>query len=267
MNIFTKTKRVFIYAALLALPILALLLPVNAEAFTGKACGGSCTDCHTLSNDEAAKLLNVDRFEATVDNVTMSEVKGLWKVEVLKDGQPIPLFVDFGKKFLIEGKFTPLEVLHQEKPKLDVSKIPVNDAVIMGDPNAKIKVIVFDDVDCPYCRKLHTEIKEIIKERPDIAFYIKLYPLPMHPNAYEKSLAIICADRSAKLLDDAMTGKELPKPTCKSDLIARNLAMGKQFGITGTPAIILPDGSLIPGYVKADVLVDLIDKSILEGNK
>ena len=102
-------------------------------------------------------------------------------------------------------------------------------------------------------------MKKVIKERKDIAFYIKLYPLPMHKDAYAKAKAIVC-EKSLSLLEDAFERKPLPAPKCESTAIDDNIKLAQKLGITGTLAIIMPDGRLIPGYLEADALIKQIDK-------
>ncbi|MBS1114562.1 MAG: protein disulfide bond isomerase, DsbC/DsbG-like, one heme-binding site [Nitrospirae bacterium] len=102
-------------------------------------------------------------------------------------------------------------------------------------------------------------MKKVIKERKDIAFYIKLYPLPMHKDAYAKAKAIVC-EKSLSLLEDAFERKPLPAPKCESTAIDDNIKLAQKLGISGTPAIIMPDGRLIPGYLEADALIKQIDK-------
>jgi thiol:disulfide interchange protein DsbC len=103
-------------------------------------------------------------------------------------------------------------------------------------------------------------MKKVIEKRKDIVFYIKMFPLPMHKEAYEKAKAIVC-EKSLTLLDDAFEKKQLPKPKCETSVIDENIKLGKKLGITGAPAIIMPNGSVIPGYKDADSLISLIDKS------
>lgn len=102
-------------------------------------------------------------------------------------------------------------------------------------------------------------MKKVIEKRKDIVFNIKMYPLKIHPNAYEKSRAIVC-EKSLSLLEDAFAKKQIPKPSCETTVIDENIKLGEKLGINGTPAIILPNGSLIPGYKDADSLISLIDK-------
>lgn len=241
----------------------AFALPSGkAHAFPAPAAGtaGKCSDCHVLNKEEASKLLKTDMFKAQVRDIRMSPVKGLWEVEVAQGDKVFVVFVDFSKKYLVEGRYTSLDELGESQPlkKVDVRKVPLDNAIVVGNPKAEKKVIVFDDPECPYCGKLHEEIKKIVAKRTDLAFYVKMYPLAMHPGAYEKSKSIVC-QKSVKLLDDAFAGKKLPKAECVTDEIDNNIKLAEELGISGTPAMILPDGRLLPGYVPGDTLLEIID--------
>ena len=250
-----------ILAAVLLISAAQVFSAGYAGAFEGKACGGDCVDCHTITKAEAGRLLKTDKFKATVTDIRMSPVKGLWQVELTRGDKRFRVHIDFAKKYLVEGPLdtTPLaEVGEQSLNKVDLSKIPLGSAVVFGNPKAKLKVIIFDDPDCGYCAKLHTEVKQILKKRSDVAFFIKLYPLATHPEAYAKSKAIVC-ENSPKLLEDAFAGKPIEKPKCDTTEVDDNIKLAGELGITGTPAIIFPDGRLLPGYVPAQALLDLLD--------
>ena len=103
-------------------------------------------------------------------------------------------------------------------------------------------------------------MKKIVEERKDIVFYIKMYPLPMHPAAHEKAKAIVC-EKSLALLEDAFSGKTLPKPTCETTVVDDNIKLAGKLGITSLPTLILPDGKVMPGYKDAKTLLGLIDSS------
>lgn len=100
-------------------------------------------------------------------------------------------------------------------------------------------------------------MKKVIAERKDIVFYIKMFPLPMHKGAYDKSKAIVC-EKSLALLEDAFANKELPKPKCETTAIDENIKLAEKLGISGTPALIFPDGRLIPGYKDAGAIIEMI---------
>ena len=97
-------------------------------------------------------------------------------------------------------------------------------------------------------------MKKVIEERKDIAFYVKLFPLPMHAGAYEKSKAIVC-EKSLKLLEDAYEKKELPKASCETAAVDNTIKLAEKLGISGTPALIFPDGKVIPGAVDAKTII------------
>lgn len=100
-------------------------------------------------------------------------------------------------------------------------------------------------------------MKKIVEERKDIAFYIKLFPLKIHPGAYEKSKAIAC-ENSLALLEDAFDKKPLPKPKCETPVIDENIKLAEKLAISSLPALILPDGRVIVGYRDSKTLINLI---------
>ena len=152
--------------------------------------------------------------------------------------------------------------------QVDISKIPLDDAVIIGNPTALNRIIVFDDPECSFCRKLHPEMKKVVAEHPDIAFFIKMFPLSMHPNAKPKAQSIVCAklqgsnEQAAALLEDSLAGKKLPAPTCDSDQVKKNIALAKkELSIKSTPTLIMPDGRVILGFKEADSIVTALKES------
>ncbi len=100
-------------------------------------------------------------------------------------------------------------------------------------------------------------MKKILEERKDIVFYIKLFPLRIHPEAYEKSKAIVC-ENSLALLELAFDKKPLPKPKCETPIIDENIKLAEKLGISSLPVLILPDGRVIHGYRDSKTLINLI---------
>lgn len=246
--------------------IVLLFAANNALAMSSDGCGaGSCADCHSLTKAETEQLLGdlVDK----VNNVEFSEVPGMWVAEVEKGQNKLPIYIDFSKKYLVSGNVIRLndkENLTRERSaqmnKIDVARIPVADALLLGKPTAKTKVIVFTDPECPYCKKLHEELKEVIRRDPDIAFLIKLFPLKMHPNAYQVSKSIVCSN-SMELLEVSFAGKPVPPASCDTPVVDQTLALGGELGIKSTPTLVLPDGLVVPGYKKAEALLTLIGEN------
>lgn len=246
----------------------ALLLAAPAAAFqqgpgAAGCAAGDCRDCHGLERKEVADLLKVP--DKDILNLTLSEVPGLWEVEVVQKGKTFPILIDFSKEFIIPAKA--IRVAAPKDPKkaaqppktVEVGKIPLDDALLIGSPKATRKIIVFDDPECQFCAALQPEMQKVVKSNPDIAFLIKMFPLTkIHPTAYEKARAIVCA-KSVSMLEDSLAGKPVPPPLCDTDQVKRNLELGRGLGITSTPTLIMPDGRVIPGSRPAEDIVKILN--------
>lgn len=237
-----------------------------AVSGTEKPANHDCISCHKITNEEAASLLREIVPDVKVNETRALPAKGLWELDVEAKGQKAIIYVDFSKKYLFSGSFVEIKTKENltqnrlaELNKVDVSQIPLDDALIMGAKDAKHRIIVFTDPDCPYCEKLHHETKKVIEKRKDIAFYVKMYPLPFHKGADVKAKTIIC-EKSLALLEDAFAKKSLPAPNCDTKAVDENMKLAEKLGIRGTPAIILPNGLIIPGYRDAESLIEAIDK-------
>ena len=103
-------------------------------------------------------------------------------------------------------------------------------------------------------------MKKLIKERKDVAVYIKLFPLTkIHKDSYRKSKAIQCK-KSVELLELAFKKKPIADPTCNTDVIDQNIKLARKLGFTGTPTIVLDNGIVIRGYAPAKRIEELLDK-------
>lgn len=241
---------------------LMLVVP-SVFAMSPDGCGaGTCASCHSITKTEAEVLLGslVDK----VNSVEFAEIPGMWVAEVEKDQKKLPVYIDFSKKYLVAGNVIRLndgENLTQQRSvqmnSIDVSKIPLADALLLGKPSAKTRVIVFTDPECPYCRKLHAELKKVVRRDPEVAFLIKLFPLKMHPNAYDISKSIVC-NNSMEYLELSFAGKLVPPPNCEIPVIDQTIELARELGIRSTPTLVMPDGQVIPGYRKAEAILTII---------
>ncbi len=249
---------------LIVMIVLLITSPAAAFMSKGEGCGaGSCTDCHSLSKVEANEVLK--QIDGEVVAVAPAEVPGLWRVAMKMNGKTWPLYLDFSKSYLISGNVIQLasrknltETHYRELNPVDLSTIPLDDALLLGDPQAETRVIVFTDPHCPYCSKLHQELKKALKVRPDIAWLIKL--MPIKKGSREAVETILC-EKSLELLDAAFAGRQLPPATCKNESIDLTLKIAAGLGIRSTPSLIMPNGQIIPGYKKLDHLLQVVDEN------
>ncbi|MFA7402905.1 MAG: DsbC family protein [Pelobacteraceae bacterium] len=249
----------------------SIIIASPSFAMAKEGCGGVCSSCHVLTEKDATELIK--KTGATVTSVKQSPAKGLFEMLVEKDGQKGILLMDYGKKHLIQGMVVDLEKLNpvsahqlgtpeQKQPKkLDVATIPTSNAVIIGNPKGSKKLYVFTDPDCPYCRKGHVELKKLAKIAPDVAIHIMLFPLPMHPGALDKARTVI-ETMNLEMLDSAFEGKDIPKPTKDSSkkAIDEIVKFANANGISGTPTMVMPDGTIQVGMRDAETM-----KKMLEG--
>jgi thiol:disulfide interchange protein DsbC len=240
----------------------------SLQAFSETGCEGDCTKCHAINNQEAKNILQGLKIaQAEVLNIQMSPIKGLWEVSINDRGKRGVLYVDFSKKFVLPGPIIEVKTganktaeqmgKIQEKKKVDFGRIPLPSPLVMGNPRAAQRVVVFTDPDCPFCGKLHAELERVVQERPDIVFHILLYPLAMHKDAYWKSKSIVC-NRSVKMLEDAFAQKPIPRSECDTKDIDNNIRLAESLGITSTPSLVAPDGRVHSGTLPAKQIVEFI---------
>jgi len=142
-------------------------------------------------------------------------------------------------------------------PYVDPSLIPLADALVIGDPAAKLRLVVFSDPDCPYCAKYHEEIRKVVSRDPRIAFHVKVFPNNGSPVTYRKALSIVCG-KSVKLLEDSYAGRDVPPPTCGTSAVGETMRLVHRLSIASTPSTVLPDGRVIYGFQEADTLLRLL---------
>ena len=156
------------------------------------------------------------------------------------------LFSKDGKSLTAEKK----NLLQSEK----VSELDQSIALIVGDPNAEKAIIEFTDPDCPYCRKLHQQLKTETNVKR-VVFFSPLDQL--HPTASKKVIHIFCSDDPAKAFDEVYgesAGKKKKWLDCEKgrQMALAHKKVSDQFGVSGTPTVILGN-SVVSGYREAQI--------------
>jgi thiol:disulfide interchange protein DsbC len=76
---------------------------------------------------------------------------------------------------------------------------------------------------------------------------------------YHKMVSVWCSDDPKKAITDAKAGRDVPEKKCNHP-IDKQYDLSQKLGITGTPALVLSDGELLPGYVPAEQLVTYLQQ-------
>lgn len=192
-------------------------------------------------------------------SVEKSEIENLFRVET-ESGEV--LFTSSNGDFFITGDMYSTqggeiqnltENRRGEKRAEKLAAVTVDQKIVfpaIGETKARISV--FTDIDCGYCRKLHKEVPEMNKMGIEVSYLA--YPRAgIGSESYNKFVSAWCADDKLGALTLAKNGKPIEAKTCKNP-VAAQFELGQQLGVTGTPAILLEDGRLIPGYMKAGKL-------------
>lgn len=167
-------------------------------------------------------------------------------------------YVDAGVNVVITGRMFDAktrEDLTQKRLdsalKVDFKTLPFDRAVKTVRGKGTRTLVTFEDPNCPYCKKLWTNLKDL----DDVTIYTFLYPI-LSPDSQEKSKAIWCSKNRALAWDEFMLQGKSPAPAaadCKNP-IEQNVTLGREFGINGTPTIIFADGTRGAGAMSVDMI-------------
>jgi len=198
---------------------------------------------------------------ARADELRASPVPGVYE---LARGSDI-VYVTTDGKYAFSGDLYELassnNLTEQHRRELRVKRIaafPESEMLVFGPPAPKYTVTVFTDVDCPYCRKLHSQIAAYngLGVRVRYLLYPRLGP---NTTSWTKAEQVWCSADRKDALTRAKLGQELKTKPCANNPVAHSYALGQDFALQGTPAIIMPDGEMLPGYVSPDVLVQRLN--------
>lgn len=140
-----------------------------------------------------------------------------------------------------------------------LAQVKAEDRVIFAPKGeVKARIQVFTDVDCVYCRRLHNEVAELNALGIQVDYLAFPRGGAQSPAAATME-TIWCAkgDERKALFTRAKQGEALDPVRCDSPVMAQ-FELGQKLGVTGTPAIVLEDGRLVPGYVPAQRMAQML---------
>ena len=215
--------------------------------------------------DEAAvkKAIAASMPTAKIEYVKPSEVKGLYEVMV---GTTIFYVSDDGK-YLLQGRLVDVaarkdlteERLGSARLKA-LDKIGKDNMIIFKPKIAKYTVSIFTDIDCGYCRKLHSEIDQYLAQGITIQYL--LFPRAgKGSDSYNKAVAVWCASDRNAALTAAKKDQKIDMKTCPNP-VDQHMQLASDFEARGTPMIVTEKGNIFPGYLPAKQLVEaLVEES------
>ncbi len=245
-------QRVFLIGVLLAGLLGAHIQAQDADQAWADALKASLASTLTVATNTAIEIVAVR--ETPFD--------GLIEVEL---GTGEKLFTDRKGQYLVTGDLfqavddglVNLSALARQQNVAEwVGAIPESEMIIFEPKETKATITVFTDVDCAYCRRLHGDLEANLDHGIRIRYVA--YPRGGEASeAYPKMINVWCSDDRQQSLTRAKHGQNLPTKACDNPVL-KHYALGNKIGISGTPAIVLEDGSVIPGYMEPDQLLGAV---------
>lgn len=232
-------------------------LAVLAGLATAVAVSSLAHAADTPAQAAARKALSELVPQARIDAIETAPLPGYQQVIV--GGQLV--YVSDDGKYILQGKLldtvnkrdlTESRLAVDVKKKLDA--VPASRRIIFapaGKP--QYKITVFTDIDCGYCRKLHSQIAEYNKRGIEVD-YLFFPRSGLSGESYDKAVAVWCAKDRKSAFTAAKAGQTPPLLKCDNP-IAQDFELGAQVGVNGTPAIYAADGSKIGGYLDPDQML------------
>ena len=135
-----------------------------------------------------------------------------------------------------------------------IDNVPETEMLVFSPKNPKYTITVFTDIDCGYCRRLHSQIAEYnrLGIRVRYMFFPRSGP---DTDSWHKAESVWCSSNRNEALTRAKNDQAISAPKCPADIVARDYELGHRLGVEGTPAIFLASGEMLPGYSPPGELV------------
>lgn len=214
------------------------------------------------SDKAIRKTLESLNLEIPVESISSSPLNGLYEVN-LKGGRV--LYASADGQFVMQGNLYQMqagkpvnltEKVERQAIAKTINGIPAAEMVVypaVGE--TKSHITVFTDTTCPYCHKLHAEVPELNKRGIEVR-YVAFPRQGLGSPGDEQLQAVWCSKDRRGAMDRMVDGKNIQAAKCDNP-VTRQFEIGQSIGVNGTPAIVLADGQLIPGYQPAPQVAKL----------
>jgi len=229
----------------------------------GKAAVAGVLDEKQAFATIAAKLKAANE-KIQIKYIKPSPIAGMYEVNI--EGKGL-VYMEQNGEYFFDGKL--LQIVGQEVVNVTDKSMSVlrkdlmasvdRDTEIIFSPKGEVKgsIAVFTDVDCGYCQKLHREVPALNEMGIEVRYLA--YPRAgIGSRSYERIASAWCAENPQEALTKLKNREEIKDNVCADNPVADQYALGRKIGLTGTPAIVMETGELIPGYMPAKNLAERI---------
>ncbi len=243
-------KRIFEISSLVFLPFLLLVSQTFANELN---------ELETVREKVSGMFAGINK-----EDIVDSQVDGWYAV---RKGAVVA-YISGDARYLFQGDLIDLvdqvNLSEQDRNDARMSMLASiqDDSMIIFTPEKKLhSVSIFTDIDCTFCRRLHSQIDEYMAEGIEIKYF--LYPRNGPASeSWVKAEQVWCSDNRNSALTRAKLDQEFQTRECDSSIVSSHFSIGQDVGLRGTPAIVLEDGTLVSGYMPAKQLSEAIIESI-----
>ena len=190
------------------------------------------------------------------EDVSASPVPGWYTIQK----GSLVAYISGDGRYLLQGDLIDLdnqvnlsEVARNDSRRELMASVTDDQTIMFSPEEVKHTVTVFTDIDCTYCRRLHNQINDYMALGIQVRYL--LYPRNGPASrAWNTSEEVWCSTDRGNALTLAKLDKEFPTASCDASAVQEHYAIGRDVGLSGTPAIVLEDGTLIAGYLPPDQL-------------
>ncbi len=216
-----------------------------------------------VQDNSSAIESKIRALAPNADMIAISEtpIEGILQVQVNNE----IYYASADGKYLITGRVidldTRVDITDQAKAgirKQFLKDLDASKQITFSPAKPEHELLVFTDIDCGYCRKLHNQMEDYMAQ--GIAIHYLAFPRAgLGSHSYDKFVSVWCADDQQAALTEAKSGTE-PEPLQCENPIEDQYNLGRDVGVTGTPALLTADGTLIPGYMPPEQLKQRLEQ-------
>jgi thiol:disulfide interchange protein DsbC len=218
-----------------------------------------------------AAAITLEQLQAKYPNTTFEWVKPtpMPGVAEIKMGKNFA-YVDASGQYFLFGHLFDMQTrtdltqvaIDEASAKVSWADLPREDAIVFGKDSAKHRVAVFTDPDCPFCRRIESELSKL--QEQDVQVFVYPYPIAqLHPAASNVAKRIWCSDDRAAAWRAYLLNRVRPSANADcvgASAIERNVALAERYSIVATPTLIASDGRMNAGAASATELLAWLDK-------
>ncbi len=217
----------------------------------------------SVASPEAAEAAFHQQFpDLKIDKVEPSAVSGLYQ---LSSG-PLVIYLSENGRYVFQGNIFDLHnkqdnITEKARKTALVTALQYlqkegAQGIEYPAPNSQYTLTVFTDVSCGYCRKFHQSVPTLNKQGVSVRYLA--FPRNGESSAsYRQLVSVWCGEDPKALLTNAKAGQTIPEKMCVNP-VKKHHELGLLAGVQGTPTLVLPDGTLVPGYIEPGELINLL---------